>query len=242
MKETRWHYFSLEMYFKQGFLSPLNALGMGICGGDETSAWPKASLRGALAESCPNSPEGSHRPPQSWQQGWLRVHSFPLCKSLFKHAVKGAWLCRQRLWPCCWGHSLMLWSCSSWLGFCPLFGFSEIQVPSLFSVSLSSLRSREKQFIQRHKARAWTQPHIYRKISICQGRIRRKSSFNMCSLFFGKYVSLHPVLSHYAPDESSKSCLLNTSASIEQPFQITSYIANTLHFVCLFTQACCWFV
>ena len=179
MKETRWHYVPLEMYFKQGFLSRLNALGMGVCWGDDTSAWPKASLQGGLAGSHPNSPEGSHRPPQSGQQWWLHsLHSFPLCKPLCKHAGEGAWL-RSRGW----GHSLMLWSCSSCLGVCPLFGFSEIQVPSLFSVSLSSLRSREKQFIQRHKARAWTQPHIYRRISIRQRRIRKKSSFNMCSLF-----------------------------------------------------------
>ena len=83
------------------------------------------------------------------------------------------------------GHAVeaTAWCSGAGLGFCPLFGFSEIQGPSLFSVSSSSLRSREKQFIQRHKARAWTQLHIYRKISICQGRIRKKSSFYMCSLF-----------------------------------------------------------
>lgn len=93
MKETRWHYVPLEMYFKQGFLSPLNALGMGVCWGDDTSAWPKASLQGDLAVSHPNSPEGNHRPPQSWQQWWLHgLHSFPHCKPLCKHAGEGAWL------------------------------------------------------------------------------------------------------------------------------------------------------
>lgn len=83
MKETRWHYFSLKCTLKAR-LSLTSKCPWEWEYVEEMKPVPdlRHHCEVLWLKSCPNSPEGSHRPPCSWQQGWLRVHSFPLCKSL----------------------------------------------------------------------------------------------------------------------------------------------------------------
>lgn len=78
--------------------------------------------------------------------GGLGFLSSPFCfaNSLF-NPHPGPGCARERLRWRRGGHGLTLWSCSLCLGSCPSSRFSEIRVPGVCPLSLSSLRSRAKQ-------------------------------------------------------------------------------------------------